>query len=71
MREREIRERETEHEIRSKRSWMWGYLRLPQDRERDGVCSCLTGEHHICPTQVPIIVVTHYCHLRGVCRKDG
>ncbi len=81
MREREIRDRESkrclkkegekEEEIRQKRCWMCRHSRLPQDGERDGVCCCLAGEHHICATQVPIIVITCNCHLGGVWGKDG
>lgn len=63
QRERKMREKETE-------TPMAEYSHLPGDVERHGVGSGLAGEHHICATHIPVIVIADYCHLRGIWRRD-
>lgn len=46
------------------------HSRLPVNRGWDGISNSLAGQHHICTTQVPVVVITHYCHLRGICQQQ-
>lgn len=49
--------------------------RLPLDGGGGGVSFGLAGEQHIGSTHVPVVVVAHDSHLRGIWRgkkgKDG
>lgn len=52
---------------------MGGFLgrnsRLPLDGAGVGVPLGLAGEQHVGSTHVPVVVVAHYGHLRGVWRE--
>lgn len=43
--------------------------RLPLDHGGGGVSFGLTGEQHIGSTHVPVVVIAHDSHLRGIWRE--
>lgn len=43
--------------------------RLPLNRGGGGVSFGLAGEHHVGSTHVPVVVVAHDSHLRGIWRE--
>lgn len=50
---------------------MCQYSRLPDDRGWSGVCVRQAGELHVCPTQVPVVVIAGYAHLGRIWGMEG